>query len=124
MKWDFQPKNILLNGDQLPWVTQVKHLGHMLQTDNSMKIDIAQKRGAFIGKINSLMQEFHNVSSEIFLKLMNTYATSLYGSNTWDIFSPDCERLYNSYNVAIRIVLDVDRCTHRYMIEPLSGNLH
>ena len=51
-------------------------------------------------------------------------ATSLYGSNTWDIFSPDCERLYNSYNAAIRIVLDVDRCTHRYMIEPLSGNLH
>ena len=96
----------------------------MLQSDNSMKIDIAQKRGAFIGKINSLMQEFHHVSPDIFIKLMKTYAASLYGSNTWDIFSPECERLYNSYNVTIRIVLNVDRCTHRYLIEPLSGTLH
>ena len=55
---------------------------------------------------------------------MNTYAASLYGSNTWDIFSPECERLYNSYNVTIRIVLNVDRCTHRYLIEPVSGTLH
>ena len=81
-------------------------------------IDIAKKRGAFIGKINSLMQ-CHHVSADIFLNLMNTFATSLYGSNTWDLFSPDCEGLYNSYNVTIRTVLDVDRCTHnRYMITP------
>ena len=123
-KPDFQPRNITLNGVILPWVTQVKHLGHMLQSDNSMRIDIAQKRGAFIGKINSLLQEFHHVKPDMFLKLMNTYATSLYGSNTWDILSSDCERLYTSYNVTIRIVLQVDRCTHRYLIEPLSECLH
>ena len=119
-----KPKNVTLNGDLLPWVAQVKHLGHMLQADNSMKVDVAQKRGAFIGKINSLMQEFHYVSPDVFIKLMNTYATSLYGSNTWDIFSPECERLYTSYNVTIRNVLNIDRCTHRYMIEPLSECLH
>ena len=119
-----QPKKVTLNGDLLPWVPQVKHLGHMLQADNNMKVDVAQKRGAFIGKINSLMQEFHYVSPDVFIKLMNTYATSLYGSNTWDIFSPECERLYTSYNVTIRNVLNIDRCTHRYMIEPLSECLH
>ena len=52
--------NELKLGDNcLPWVTQVKHLGHTLQADNSMKIDMNQKRGTFIGKVNSLMQEFH-----------------------------------------------------------------
>jgi hypothetical protein len=55
---------------------------------------------------------------------MNTYATSLYGSNTWDIFSSDCERLYTSFNVTIRTVLNIDRCSHRYLIEPLSECLH
>ena len=50
---------ILLNGDPLPWVQQVKHLGNILQCDNSMKIDCAMKRGRFIGKVNSLLQEFH-----------------------------------------------------------------
>ena len=55
---------------------------------------------------------------------MNIYATTLYGSNTWDILSPDCERLYKSFNVTMRHVLKIDRCTHRYMIEPLSDCLH
>ena len=59
LKPESQPKKVTLNGDLLPWVPQVKHLGHMLQADNNMKVDVAQKRGAFIGKINSLMQEFH-----------------------------------------------------------------
>ena len=47
---------IKLNGDPLPWVHQVKHLGSMLQEDNSMKVDINQKRGKFIGKVMSLSQ--------------------------------------------------------------------
>ena len=118
------PANIVLNGVILPWVSQVKHLGHTLQADNSMKVDMAMKRGAFIGKVNSLLQEFHAVPSEVFIKILNIYATSLYGSNTWDLLSSECDRLYKSFNVAIRKVLDVDRCTHRYMIEPLSGSQH
>ena len=28
MKPNFKPANIMLNGDRLPWVKQVKHLGH------------------------------------------------------------------------------------------------
>ena len=70
------------------------------------------------------MQEFHFANPDVLIKLMNTYATSLYGSNTWDIFSPDCERLYSSYNVAIRLILRIDRCSHRYLIVPLSECLH
>ena len=46
--------NIKLNGVDLPWVTQVKHLGHTLQSDNTMKVDMAIKRGAFIGKAKFL----------------------------------------------------------------------
>ena len=42
---------VQLNGDPLPWVKQVKHLGNLLQSDNSMSVDIAQKRGKYIGKL-------------------------------------------------------------------------
>ena len=52
------------------------------------------------------------------------FNTSFYGSNLWDIFSADSERLYKSWNVAIRQVFDVDRCTHRYLIESISSSLH
>ena len=89
-----------------------------------MRLDIAKKRGAFIGKTNSLLQEFSNTSSEVFLKLLNCFTTNLYGSNLWNLFGKDCERLYTSYNVAIRNILNIDRRTHRYLIEPLSNSLH
>ena len=42
----------------------------------------------------------------------------------WNIFSPECERLYKSWNVAIRQVYGVNRCTHRYLIETLSQSMH
>ena len=58
------------------------------------------------------------------MKILNIYACSFYGSSLWDIFSADCDRIYSSLNVAIRICFNVDRCTHRYFIEELSGSLH
>ena len=113
-----------LDGNPLPWVSQVKHLGNLLQLDNSMKVDMSQKRGKFIGKMSSLFQEFHYVDTDIFVKIMNIFNTSFYGSNLWDILSNDCDRLYKSWNVAIRQAFDVNRCTHRYLIESISKSMH
>ena len=115
---------VLLDENPLPWVSQVKHLGNLLQLDNTMRVDMGQKRGKFIGKVSSLLQEFHYVEPDIFVKIMNIYTTSFYGSNLWDIFSKDCERLYKSWNVAMRMNFDVNRCTHRYLIEPMSKSMH
>ena len=115
---------VLLDKTPLPWVTQVKHLGNMLQVDNTMKVDMAQKRGKFIGKVSSLLQELYFVDSEILVKIMNIYTTSFYGSNLWDILSQDCEKIYKSWNVAMRMVFDVNRCTHRFLIEPISQSMH
>ena len=119
-----QLMRIELNGNILPWVKTVKHLGHTLQMDNSMKLDITYKKGSFIGRTNSLLQEFGNVSHKVLLKVLCSFATNLYGSNLWDLFGPDCERVYTSYNVAIRNALKIDRRTHRNLIEPLSDIPH
>ena len=58
------------------------------------------------------------------MKLLNIFATSFYGSALWDLQSKDCDRLYKSRNVEVRIVLGVPPTTHRYLIEPMSGFLH
>ena len=121
------PEDVLpvtLDGNTLPWVKQVQHLGHTLQSDNSMTSDINQKRRVFIGKINSLLQEFHYSDSNVLLKLAQTYACNVYGSNVWNLFSPTCSRLFTSYNVALRLILKLPRQTHRYMLEPLSEAPH
>ena len=115
---------VLLNSDPLPWVSQVKHLGNTLQCDNSMRIDMAQKRGKLIGKLNSLQQEFYYVEPQVFVKILNIYAASFYGSSLWDLFSKECERTFSAWNVAIRIFYDIERTTHRYMIEDLTDRLH
>ena len=113
-----------LNSDPLPWVTQVKHLGNVLQSDNSMKIDCTLKRGRFIGKTNSLLQEFHFVKKEVLMKILNIYTTSFYGSGLWDLYSREVDRLYKAWNVTIRKALSIPNTTHRYLIEPLSGCIH
>ena len=115
---------IILNEDPLPWVSEVKHLGNILQSDNSMKRDVAVKRGKFIGKVNSLLQEFHFADPAVLVKLLKVYCTSFYGSSLWDIYSSDVDRLYKSWNVSIRNIFNVPYTTHRYLIEPMSDCPH
>ena len=115
---------IFLNENPLPWVQQVKHLGNILQNDNSMKIDCTIKRGRYIGKVNSLLQEFHFVSPKVKMKLMTIFATSFYGSCLWDLQSSECDRIFKSWNVTVRNVFGVTPTSHKYLVEPLAGTPH
>ena len=69
-------------------------------------------------------REFHYAKPDILTKLVNIYATSFYGSGLWNLSSPECQKLYASWNVTIRQIFNLDRCTHRYLIEPVSQCLH
>ena len=102
----------------------MKHLGNTLQSDNSMCHDILLKRGKYIGKVNSLLQEFHYVKPNVLTRLVLIYATSFYGSGLWNLQSPECEKLYVSWNVTIRQIFNLSRRTHRYLIEPVPQIQH
>ena len=73
-----------------------KHLGNKLESDISMQQDIAWKKANFIGKMNSLSQEFHFVSPDVLLNIINIYGTSFHGSGLWDLFSKNSDRLNKS----------------------------
>ena len=49
-----------------------------------MSKDVMQKRGKFIGKVNSLLQEFHFTEPSILTKLVNIHNTTFYGSGIWN----------------------------------------
>ena len=115
---------IMLNGLPLPWVTSMLHLGNTLQEDNSMSMDCAIKRGQFIGKFHSLSQEFYYLSPDVKTKLLLLNGTCFYASSLWNLFSAQVERLYTSWNQAIRQIFSVPRTTHRFFIEPLSDCHH
>ena len=103
---------IILNKKKLPYVDQVKHLGHYLSYDNKMTVDCDIKRGKFISKIHSLAQELFFASPEVIMKLFNVYTTSFYGSNLYNLFDKSCTRLYTAWNCAVRQAFHVINLTH------------
>ena len=80
------------------------------------------KRGKFIGKVNSLLQEFQFVDPAVLVRILNIFTTSFYGSGLWDLQSPECDRLFKAWNVAIRHALGLPVRAHRYFVESLSGS--
>ena len=115
---------INLNGVPLNWVPSLKYLGSTLQKDNSMELDINAKRMSFNGKIHSLYQEFHFLDSSVMMRLYEIYTQSFYGSNLWDLFGSNCDKIYRAYNVTVRQTFKVPRETHRYLIELISECIH
>ena len=115
---------IMLNGDPLPWVDSVKHLGNILQGDNCMRSDCLMKRAQFIGKVNSLLQEFNFVDNSVMIRILNIYVTTFYGSCLWDLYSPEVTRIYSSWNVTIRNICNLPWTSHRYLIEHVSSTRH
>ena len=115
---------VMLNEQKLPWVEKIVHLGCILDSRNSMRDDILDKRGKFIGKVNSLLQEFHFASPDILMKLIDVYACNFYGSCLWDLRSKEVDKIYTTWNVMVRQVFKLDRRTHKALIEPLSDHHH
>ena len=115
---------IILNGNPLPWVPKVTHLGHILDCENSLHLDTHAKKFKFIGKVNSIFQEFYFANPEVKVNLYDKYASSFYGSNLWNLFCSETEKVYAAYNVSIRQAFKVPFATHRYLIELLIEHDH
>ena len=71
-----------------------------------------------------MLQEFHFASPEVLIRLVNVYASSFYGSNLWDLYSPQVDKIYKSWNVTVRNIFNLPWKTHRYWIEIISNCLH
>ena len=56
--------------------------------------------------------------------MFNIYCSSFYGSNLWNLFGKNCERVYTARNNACRLTFNVPRTTHRYLIETFSKCQH
>ena len=109
----------------LPWVSSAKHLGIIIENKiDGLKKDILVKRAAFIQKNNEINQEFHFSHPNTKIKINSIYNSHFTGSCLWNLFSRIAVMVENSWNVSTRIMLDLARETHRYLIEPLSNTTH
>ena len=120
-------RKLALNGELLPWVDSIKHLGTTIKnTEDSCKLDqdLMEKRAAYIVKNNELNQEFYYAHHNTKIWLNNVYNSSFYGAPLWNMFNRAFERLEKTWNTSVRRTMSLPRNTHRYFIELLSGTNH
>ena len=117
-------RNITLADKKLPWISSIKHLGTTITDDLNMNRDALEKRAQYVAKNNELMQEFHYAHPTTKVMVNNIFNTHFYGSPLWDLFSPSFVKLQKTWNVSHRIMFSLPRETHKYLIEPLSGQTH
>ena len=117
---------MVLCGNKLPWVGKGKHLGMRIDAkkDNLLTKDIMEKRARYIQSCNELVQEFSYTSSRTKAYINKVFNSHVYGSVLWNLYGKEANMLYNTWSTSIRKIFDLDRKTHRYLIEPISGMEH
>ena len=119
-------RRLRLCGNELPWVEKGKHLGITL-TNNRGKIltsDIMEKRARYIQVNNELMQEFYFSAGCTKAFINRVFNSHFYGSVLWNLYGKEATMVYNTWSVSTRRMFELDRKTHRYLLEPISGMPH
>ena len=106
------------DGQSLPVVDSMVHLGNTLQFNLSDKLDIRLKSMSFIRKANTVLFRFKCTDPLTKMKLFQSYCLSLYGSCLWRL---DCEEL-NSLSVSIiRRIWNLPRISHTSIVHSVGS---
>ena len=70
------------------------------------------------------MQEFWFIFSSTKAFINRVFNSHFYGSVLWNLSGKEANMVYNTWSVSVRKMFQLDRRTHRYLIEPISGVAH
>ena len=114
-------KQVKLCDVELEWRQSVNCLGNLLSYNLKDESDVNNKRGDFIGSVNSLLANFKIVSSNVLNCLFKSYCCAFYGSPTWVLGSKCLNTLYTSFNKGLRHVWRLPYNSHRNILYSISG---
>ena len=86
--------------------------------------DMKVKNAKYIGRNVELNQEFSFAHPSTKLKINNIYNSHFTSSPPWNLFGPGALKIESSFNKSVKVMLDLPVATHRYLIEPLTGQMH
>ncbi len=115
---------IFLGNDKLKWYWQVKHLGHTFNCCVNFSVDVAYRKGQFIGCVNSIITQFGFNHPVCKLKLLVTHGYSFYGSSLWDLYDNESKKLYITWNIAVRRLYDLSSTAHIRFSTHIAGVPH
>ena len=118
-------RSMMLCGNNLPWVKSTRHLGNKIEDKiDGTRQDMREKRSQFIQKNNEICQEFSFADSTAKIRLNNIFNTHFTGSSIWDLFCGEADAIEKTWNVAMRKMMKLNCCSHRFLIETLSQTRH
>ena len=112
-------------GNNLPWVDSAKHVGNKITDEiNGMKQDMREKRARYIQKNNEIIQEFYFAHPRTKFKINSIWNCHFSGCQIWDLFCRESEMIEASYNQSFKIMWNLPRNSHRFLVEAISENTH
>jgi hypothetical protein len=78
-KYDVTGLNFTINDNNIEFVDNYKHLGHVISSEQTDDTDISEKRAVFIGQANNVLCYFAKLSAKVKYKLFISYCTSFFG---------------------------------------------
>jgi hypothetical protein len=115
---------VCLGQDILTWYSKVKHLGHVFNCCVNFSADVANRKGQFIGCVNSIITQFGFAHPACKVRLLVTHGYSFYGSSLWNLYSNACNHLYTTWNIAVRRLYDSPRTAHTRFLNHIGGIPH
>ena len=110
---------VYLDGKQLEWVKEVKHLGHFVSFNLSESKELGRAIGDLIYHVNALRANFKGISFDVLKHLFNAHCTSFYGSQSWNLAQPCVRSIYTKFNRGVRILFNLPFRTHRNILPVL-----
>ena len=111
------PAPVQLEGEDLPWVEQADHLGHVLHQSVTMDKDCTRARASFIDRSVDVRQQFSFASPDLTLQMVQVLCSDGYGSMLWNLQSDSAESYFKSWNTCVKLVHGVPRSTFTYLVE-------
>ena len=113
--------DINLYGTPLEWMTCVKHLGNHLIQNLGESDEILNKKGDFIGRINTIIANFPLCPDSVAMSLLRTQCCHMYGCQAWNLADRKVNEFHNTWNRGVRRLLNLPYQTHRRFLPQIAG---
>jgi hypothetical protein len=118
---DLDIANVSLTGNELQWVDEVKHLGHVIMYNLSEKAEIVCKRSDLVCRTNVVLSNFCNMDHSVLLKIYMSQCAHIYGCQSWQLFDKNVHYYHTMFNRCLRRLLKLPYKTHTAILSALSN---
>ena len=114
---------VSLQGQQLEWVDNITHLGHVLCNNCDDATDIRKRMSDFVCQVNYFLAKFGHLNVLFRSKLFTNFCLSLYGCQLWPLVHKCINDFAVVWRKSVRRIWRLPSSTHNALLPFfVSGN--